>query len=167
MSWDVPDQEVLRVKTLLVTRTFSDALRDDSPDIPAIQFELHPEEFAPDESLEEELLLKREAFQREAAGLEHWSLRTTGRGPQTDQDSSPCRTCTRVHFFQLGQESNQSIAYVGEVLHDPWSRLRVLPARGIQLSECRFIWYGLQVVRKGKGPPSGSRFLLHQYLIFE
>ena len=43
-SWEVPDQEVLLVKTLLVSRTFTDVARDDTPEVPTVQFELAPEE---------------------------------------------------------------------------------------------------------------------------
>ena len=85
-SWDVPDQEVLRVKTLLVTRSSSDVLRDYSPDVPATQFELRTDEFAPDESLEQELLLKRKASKEkqqawnrgrsELLGADHKQTRT-------------------------------------------------------------------------------------------
>ena len=46
-SWEVPDQEVLRVKTLLVSRTFTDVARDDTPEVPTVQFELAPKAVGP------------------------------------------------------------------------------------------------------------------------
>ena len=34
-SWDVPDKEILRVKTLLVSRTFTNVQRDDTMEAPS------------------------------------------------------------------------------------------------------------------------------------
>ena len=50
-----PDQEVLRVKKLLVCRTFTDVVRDDTPEVPTVQLGLAPEELAPDKELDERL----------------------------------------------------------------------------------------------------------------
>ena len=51
-SWDVPDKEILRVKTLLVSRTFTDVQRDDTMEAPSAQVELDSGELAPDDDLE-------------------------------------------------------------------------------------------------------------------
>ena len=52
-SWDVTDDEVLRTKTLLVSRTFMNVQREDIPDSPAGHVDSVPGEFMPDESLDE------------------------------------------------------------------------------------------------------------------
>ena len=48
-SWEVPDQEILRVKTLLVDRSFTDVQRDDTTEVLGSQVELAPDELIPDE----------------------------------------------------------------------------------------------------------------------
>ena len=60
-SREVQDQEILRVKSLLASRTFTDVVRDAPPDIPTFQFKFTSEEFAPDENLDEELSTKKKA----------------------------------------------------------------------------------------------------------
>ena len=57
-SWDVADEEILRTKTLLVSRTFLDVPREDCSDSAAAPVNLIPGEFMPDESLDETLAAK-------------------------------------------------------------------------------------------------------------
>ena len=57
-SWEVPDQEILRVKTLLVDRSFTDEQRDDTTEVLGSEVELAPDELIPDEDLDEKVLKK-------------------------------------------------------------------------------------------------------------
>ena len=91
-SWEVPDKEILRVKTLLVSRTSRTCsvmiqwkhrvTRSNSID---------SGDLAPDNDLDEELSIKEEGFQREATSLEPRPLGFAGDGPQANQEyaSSP------------------------------------------------------------------------------
>ena len=54
-SWDIPDEEILRTKTHLVSRTFLDVSGEDYSDSAAAPVDLVPGEFVPDESLDEAL----------------------------------------------------------------------------------------------------------------
>ena len=60
-SWEVPVQEVLRVKKLLASRTCTDVVRDSTPEVPTIQLELAQEELVPDEDLDERLSMMKKA----------------------------------------------------------------------------------------------------------
>ena len=60
-SWDVPDKEILRVKTLLVSRTFTDVQRDDTMEAPSGQVDLDSGELAPDDDFNEELSMRKKA----------------------------------------------------------------------------------------------------------
>ena len=60
-SWEVPVQEVLRVKNLLASRTFTDVVRESTPEVPTIQLELAQEELVPDEDLDERLSMMKKA----------------------------------------------------------------------------------------------------------
>ena len=57
-SWEVADEEILRTKTLLISRIHVDVHRDDSADVSTSVVELIPEEFVPDDSLDEPLAAK-------------------------------------------------------------------------------------------------------------
>ena len=64
-SWEVPDEEVLRTKTLLVSRTFMDVQRDDLPEVPAGHVDLVPGELVPDDGLDEMLAVKKMAKEKQ------------------------------------------------------------------------------------------------------
>ena len=58
-SWDVQDEEVLRTKTLLVSRTFTDVPREDPSEVPAGDVELFPGELLADDILDETVAMKK------------------------------------------------------------------------------------------------------------
>ena len=63
-SRDVPEKEILRVKTLLVSRTLTDVQRDDTPEAPSAQVELAAGEMDPDDDLDEELSMRKKASKK-------------------------------------------------------------------------------------------------------
>ena len=60
-SWDVLDEEVLRTKTLLVSRTFTDVQREDSSEVRAGDVDLFPGEPLADDILDETAAMNKES----------------------------------------------------------------------------------------------------------
>ena len=121
-SWEVPDQEVLRVKTLLASRTFTDVVRDDSPDVPVVQFDLAPEELAPDENLDEELSMKKKASE------EKQQVWNRGRSELLGADHEQARTLLRAelapgYFFpaRARKQSKSCICWLNATCCRAWT----------------------------------------------
>ena len=72
-SWNVQDDEILRTKRLLVSRTFTDVQREDPSDIPGLDVELVADDLVPDDMLDESAATKKKTLP-EAANMESWSF---------------------------------------------------------------------------------------------
>ena len=105
-SWEVPDKEILRVKTLLVSRTFTDVQRDDTMEAPSAQVELDSGELAPDDDFNEELSMTKKASEEKQQG---WNR---GRSDLLGADHKQTRNMLRAElapgYFIFVRESDES-----------------------------------------------------------
>ena len=105
-SWDVPDKEILRVKTLLVSRTFTDVQRDDTMEAPSVQVELDSGELAPDVDFNEELSMTKKASK------EKQQVWNRGRSDLLGADHKQTRNVLRAElepgYYIFVRESDES-----------------------------------------------------------
>ena len=109
-SCDILDEEILRTKTLLVSRTFLDVPSVDYSDSAAAPVNLVPEEFVSDESLDEALAAK------EKLSKEKQQVWNRGRSELLGSDHKQTRAVVRANL-----EPGYDISYSGKkrikVLH--------------------------------------------------
>ena len=109
-SWDVSDEEVLRNKKLLVSRTFLDVEREHVSVPTAVSLNMVPGEFLPDESLDEGLAAKAKLAK------EQQQVWNRGRSKMLGSDHKQTRAAIRARL-----ESGYYISFSGKkkikVLH--------------------------------------------------
>ena len=147
-SWDVPDEEILRTKTLLVSRTFLAVPREDYSDSSAAPVNMVPGEFVPVESLDETLAAKEKTLEGKTAGLEPWPFRATGFRPQADSSRHSCQPGTRILYLVFWQGENQMLHRLGAMLYAPGCRFYVLRACQRFVSRRQIVRDRMQVVRE-------------------
>ena len=109
-SWDIPDEEILRMKTLLVSRTFLDVPRVGYRDSASALVDVVPVDFVPDESLDEALAAKEKLLK------EKQQVWNRGRSELLGSDHKQTRANIRANL-----EPGYYISYSGKkrikVLH--------------------------------------------------
>ena len=118
-SCDVSDKEILRVKTLLLSRTFTDVQRDDTMEAPSVQVELDSGELAPDVDFNEELSMTKKASK------EKQQVWNRGRSDLLGATTSKPGMCFEPSLnldiiFLFGKATDQSTARVRPVLYVAW-----------------------------------------------
>ena len=104
-SCDVSDKEILRVETLLVSRTFTDVQRDDTMEAPSAQVELDSGELAPDDDFNEELSMTKKASEEKQQG---WNRRSDFLGADHKQTRNVLRAELEHGYKIFVRESAES-----------------------------------------------------------
>ena len=132
-SWEVADKEVLRSKTLLVSRTFAGVEREVPSGAPVGDVDLAPGEILPDDELDEGLAMKKQWPRKSnrpgiVIAQNYWAWVTN----KPEQHSE--RNWNGDFHLDFWQQIYQSIAQIRAMLCVAWGRLHVLCVCGFDLS---------------------------------
>ena len=100
-TWEVQEKEVLRSKTILTSRTFSEV----------------PGEIHVNDEIDEELAMKKETGETKAAILEPKAHGIAGHGSQADKRCNSIGYGAWILRFEFGEEVDQGTSQAGAMLH--------------------------------------------------